>query len=504
MGFMRHSLLFFTLFILLFPIRGKSQQLVANINQTNGGSSPAGFMENDIYGAFFARPNGGNYQLFYLPVSGDSLLRFGAELPFGENDLLDDGDNLLVGEDVYFSTKQGVFRANLPTDSLFSLIAPGANGPSTAISHFAAVDGTNKVLFLDGDDKLYFTDGTSAGTEFVSDLPNSKFVPEITTQDGFAYLIYQADLFDNLPAFLYISDGEETKQVSLPIATQYGIRIRRFLDKVLISGINPDRREYVLASPDLSEFRDLSTFPNDSNTLFLQIAFTLENHVYFTRSQSGYVHELLRTDTIATSLDTVVDLNPSRDSLSFFDSYSPETGLLYYLGRGPDRSVSLFRSDLTEEGTFPLTVVQPAGKTIVNISESNLLAGGKFFFKAIREETGEELWVSDGTVDGTKPLGDLAPGIDNAEIEELTQVGQKLMFRANTLNYGEEVMEITRLLADIGPDLKPIFQAFSANNGCNGLEMFKSGGTAASTQIVKDIFPGRAGFHFPKVLGSKV
>ncbi|MEM7372381.1 MAG: T9SS type A sorting domain-containing protein [Bacteroidota bacterium] len=520
---MKHILLFSMLILLLFTPRSNAQQLVANINQTNAGSSPARLMGNEDYGAFFARPDGGAYQLFYLPSGTDSLLQFGTDLP-GDNIR----DNALIGEDVYIriydsdQDEQIFLRADLATDSLHTFAVLGSNTSSSGSNKFTRIDGTNELLFIHRNQsytfQLFRTDGTTAGTQLVSDLPDNEFVSQIVSQDSFAYLIYPAKFFPSEPAHIYLYDGLNVGPVNLPIGAEYGISVRRLSDKVLISGFGPDSTSHLLASPDLNQYRNLSSFPNDSNTLALNVAFLSDTHVYYTRNGGGYSHELLRTDTMASSLDTIIELNPALDSISFFDhSYDPGSGLLFYLGRDVnDGSVSLYRSDLTTAGTFPLTVVQPVGASITNISRSNLLIEGLFYFKAFRDTTGEELWVSDGTVSGTQPLLDLVPGMDDARIEDLRRMGEKLGFRANSITVGEEVFISdgstagTRVVLDLnekesGSNPARFFTYqdslfFIASNGCSGFELYKSGGTASTTKIVKDLIPGRDGYTLAKTL----
>lgn len=520
---MKHIFLLSTIYLLLFSSPSQAQQLVANINLSNAGSSPTRLMGNDEYGAFFARPDGGAYQLFYLPSGSDSLLRLSTVLPLTRGTSI--RASALIGDEVYFrfddsNTGEGIIlRANLTKDSLYSVFTLPSSGLA---GNFTAIDGTDDVLFINRNRsntfQLYRTDGTVAGTQFQTDLPDNEFVSQIASQDSFAYLVYPGDFFSpNIPAKILLYDGQSTRQVSFPTQARF-MEVEAFSDKVLVSAFSADSINHFLASPDLGQYRSLTIFPNDTNTLGLRLAFIDDDQLYFTRDREGFVHELLRTDTAATRLDTIVDLNPNLDSLLFFDhSYDPSTGLLYYLANNNrDRSVSLYRSDLTEAGTFPLTVVQPAGTSITNISSSNLLVDGLFYFKAIRDSSGEELWVSDGTINGTKPLLDLVPGMDDAEISDLRRFGNSLGFRANSLDLGEEVFLSdgsslgTRLLKDInqteaGSNPNNFFSFkdslfFIASDDCFGAELFKSGGTAASTGLVKDFIPGREGYFMLKPL----
>lgn len=81
--------------------------------------------------------------------------------------------------------------------------------------------------------------------------------------------------------------------------------------------------------------------------------------------------------------------------------------------------------------------------------------GYKAFFAASNEATGEELWVTDGTVAGTKMVKDINPGSGSSDINWMTRFNDKVVF--------------------------------AANNGENGMELWISDGTENGTYIVKDI-----------------
>lgn len=92
------------------------------------------------------------------------------------------------------------------------------------------------------------------------------------------------------------------------------------------------------------------------------------------------------------------------------------------------------------------------------------VAGGNIYFRSgYGSLAGVELWKSDGTAAGTKLVKDIRPGVDrngyglSSGIESMTVVGDTLFF--------------------------------SASDGVNGSELWKSDGTEAGT-VVLDIVPG--------------
>ncbi len=83
------------------------------------------------------------------------------------------------------------------------------------------------------------------------------------------------------------------------------------------------------------------------------------------------------------------------------------------------------------------------------------------FFTASTTEFGEEIWVTDGTVAGTKMLKDINAGTLSANPKWLTAVGNTVYFVATT--------------------------------AANGEELWMTDGTEAGTKLVKDIYEGSVG-----------
>ena len=87
--------------------------------------------------------------------------------------------------------------------------------------------------------------------------------------------------------------------------------------------------------------------------------------------------------------------------------------------------------------------------------------GNITFFDANDGTTGNELWRTDGTVNGTFEVKDINPGINNSAPSTLTADGSILYF--------------------------------FADDGVHGRELWRSDGTALGTVMVDDIDPGSAG-----------
>jgi len=164
----------------------------------------------------------------------------------------------------------------------------------------------------------------------------------------------------------------------------------------------------------------------------------------------------------------------------------------------------------------------------LNSSPSNFeVIGNTIYFAANDGINGFELWKSDGTNSGTVIVKDIFPGSQGSMEEQperhlsllyrLTNVGGTLFFTADDGVNGRELWKSdgtatgTVLIKDINLGIKGSNPRnlttvngicfFYADNGSNGLELWKSDGTAAGTVLVKDINPGQTGSETTRVYG---
>jgi ELWxxDGT repeat protein len=125
-------------------------------------------------------------------------------------------------------------------------------------------------------------------------------------------------------------------------------------------------------------------------------------------------------------------------------------------------------------------------------------AGGKLFFLA-RGADGAELWASDGTPAGTRPLTQFEAGDPFEDTEWLQAIGGRLYFVANDVVHGYELWRSdgtpqgTVRVSDFGffealAELEPAGLAeiggkvlFQANDGLTAVRLWTSDGTPAST-----------------------
>ena len=132
------------------------------------------------------------------------------------------------------------------------------------------------------------------------------------------------------------------------------------------------------------------------------------------------------------------------------------------------------------------------------------------FFAANDGTNGYELWKSDGTNAGTVMVKDIYPGYTtsgiaySSEPRNLTNVNGTLFFTANNGINGRELWKSdgteagTIMVKDIDPNFSNPLELtnvngilfFTANTSANGVELWKSDGTDAGTIMVIDIYQG--------------
>ncbi len=177
-----------------------------------------------------------------------------------------------------------------------------------------------------------------------------------------------------------------------------------------------------------------------------------------------------------------------------------------------DTGAELWISDGTEDGTQLLKDINPDP----NFSDGNSDPGsfieydGRVFFSARAPGTGIELWVTDGTEEGTELFLDIQEGEGDGAPHDFVVFQDQLWFTATTEDEGAELWvsdgtpDGTELFLNIetgsdsaSPDHKYVtteggLMYFSAETADEGRELWLSDGTSVGTQLLKDIAEGSA------------
>lgn len=191
-------------------------------------------------------------------------------------------------------------------------------------------------------------------------------------------------------------------------------------------------------------------------------------------------------------------------------SLSPEAQLnpdLVILVSNIDQT--LWATNGTLAGTIPLssTITSTTGGVVLN---------GKFIFAGNATATGLEIYISDGTVTGTKLLKDIVPGTTGSDLDgDFAILGNYVYFTAVTAAEGRELWRTdgtpanTTIVKDIvaGPtssfskDSSELtstgtYLLFDVKTAADGIELWRSDGTSTGTILLKDIYPG-TGSSYP-------
>ncbi|MFM7539638.1 MAG: ELWxxDGT repeat protein, partial [Planctomycetota bacterium] len=242
--------------------------------------------------------------------------------------------------------------------------------------------------------------------------------------------------------------------------------------------------------------------------------------VYFVADNGTAGAELWRTDGTAAGTVQVRDIKPGAAG-SDPSGLANLNGTLLFTADDGARGRELWKSGGTASNTTLVKDIRPgAGDSFSDLGDASLVAwGGKAFFAANDGASGTELWSTDGTAGGTVLVRDLsggsAGGVPNSSYPTaITALAGSLLFVADNGASGQELWKTdgtaggTVLARDIlagsdgnGPrSSAPLnlvsmgaWAAFTADNGVNGRELWRTDGTLAGTVPLREIRPGAEG-----------
>jgi len=200
------------------------------------------------------------------------------------------------------------------------------------------------------------------------------------------------------------------------------------------------------------------------------------------------------------TFELVKDINPDRDSSP--SNMCKFKDRVYFAANDGASGAELWVSDGTEEGTVLLKDINP-GEGNSN-PERFLATSDKLYFVADDGTNGAEFWVTDGTEANTYMIKDINPNGGSFPFYPVEYEG-KVIFRANNGTEGDELWitdgteDGTYMILDIregdwgsNPAQMCIFNGkiyFHAINNEFGGEIWYTDGTADGTQMLKDINP---------------
>jgi ELWxxDGT repeat protein len=163
---------------------------------------------------------------------------------------------------------------------------------------------------------------------------------------------------------------------------------------------------------------------------------------------------------------TVIDIYPGEDGYSYAldkgtNRQAAVGNRIFFAADSASGSSQLWVSDGTTAGTNLVKAIHPSGDDDVSYI---VPFGDGVMFRANDQAHGLELWISDGTESGTNMVKDINAVVDVDEGDGRTFISDPMgLYNWNGVVY------------------------FSADDGINGKELWKSDGTASGTVLVKNI-----------------
>ena len=218
-----------------------------------------------------------------------------------------------------------------------------------------------------------------------------------------------------------------------------------------------------------SSVTDLYWNPNTSLTQALSINPTL----YFSANDSSVPtpnKELWKSSGDVGNAVKVKEINTNLESSSDPNGFTAIGTTVYFAATGPNLGRELYKTNGTEAGTVQVKDINNGDSS--NPKEFVVGPGNKLFFVATGrsindalQNTGREIWMSDGTDSGTKALKNINPlqgdAIDDTAFTDLTP--KAYLTVVGNLLY------------------------FVADDGTHGKELWQSSGSEAGTKMVKDL-----------------
>jgi ELWxxDGT repeat protein len=227
---------------------------------------------------------------------------------------------------------------------------------------------------------------------------------------------------------------------------------------------------------------------------------------YFSADNGVNGSELWKTDGTTDGTTLIHDIFPGGDSSSP-NTFKPSGSLVFFFATDASGN-SVWVTSGTAQSTRKIGGIQIA--TQASNPNNIVQLNGLTYFRADNGVNGYELWVSDGTPQGSRMIKDVSPGSGQG-VDTIYSLGGRIFFRGNDGVRGWELWTTdgtevgTKMLKNINPagDSNPenltyangkwYFRSVDVTGseplrtGQTGHELYVTDGTTTGTRLVKDI-----------------
>jgi ELWxxDGT repeat protein len=366
----------------------------------------------------------------------------------------------MLGTNLFFSARNGteLWKTDGTPEGTLFVARFGSASPSSSIQNMTRV-GT-QLFFqatVNGDAELWRSDGTSPGTVQVANIytGGSSYPRDIADLNGIA--IFSANV--GTVRELWRSDG--TSPGTWRVKNTNGIMVSspflmaRFGDVVYFSSAATGLGSELWRTDGTSNATFLvKDIAAGSSSSFARVAAAMNGFALMTATTPEHGTELWRTDGTEAGTMLVKDIN-TRTASSTLETIGVGGETLFF-SVGLSQLWKTRGTPDTTEHLHTFASVPGANRFVF----PGIVYGDRLIFSGWENGTGGQLWVSDGTSNGTRLLKKIAPGAELAYPRDFRQVGTTLFFVAH---------------------------------GTNGVELWKTDGTESSTVEVGDLWPGAGG-----------
>lgn len=287
----------------------------------------------------------------------------------------------------------------------------GSSRPQYVIQHADQIFFVAEAVGVN--DSLWRSDGATDGTLLVKDLGGNTHLSDLVSAADLVFFMRNNDV--------WTSDGTSDGTIPLhtPGASFTTLGAAALGDSLLMTGGSAATGRELWRTDGTTEGTQLllEVSPGGNSTSFTPLVVVNDLAFFGTRAADGRT-QYWRSDGTPGGAYPLLDTTTS----GFGPSAVAASGSFAYFNVVNANGATLWRSDGTVAGTIPLREFDSGASHFADVD-------GVLFFAAT-EDFDEELWMSDGTPEGTQRVADLLPGSFSSRPRDLVNAQGRLYFEA--------------------------------------------------------------------------